>query len=53
MVRYEDGTIMSDREVDAMVILIKRGFAISKENIREVASGCIECVRSFDECVCE
>lgn len=53
MVRYEDGTIMSDREVDAMVILIKRGFPITKQNILEVASGCIECVRALNECVCE
>jgi hypothetical protein len=35
MVLYEDGTIMSDAEVDAMVLLIKRGEkVITKETIR-------------------
>jgi hypothetical protein len=35
MVLYEDGTIMSDAEVDAMILLIKRGeTVITKENVR-------------------
>jgi hypothetical protein len=35
MVLYEDGTIMSDVEVDAMVSLIKQGeTVITKETIR-------------------
>lgn len=35
MVLYEDGTIMSDAEVDAMVSLIKQGeTVITKETIR-------------------
>jgi hypothetical protein len=35
MVVYEDGTIMSDAEVDAMVTLIKQGETIiTKETIR-------------------
>ena len=38
MVVYEDGTIMSDAEVDAMVLLIKRGEkVITKETIRAIA----------------
>lgn len=35
MVLYEDGTIMSDAEVDAMILLIKRGeTVITKESVR-------------------
>ena len=42
MVLYEDGTIMSDMEVDAMVLLIKRGEPITKETIRAIAFACVE-----------
>lgn len=41
-VQYEDGTIMSDEEVDAMVLLIKRGEPITKETIRAIAWACVE-----------
>ena len=42
MVLYEDGTIMSDEEIDAMVLLIKRGEPITKESIRAIAWACVE-----------
>ena len=41
-VQYEDGTIMSDEEVDAMVLLIKRGEPITKETVRAIAWACVE-----------
>ena len=41
-VQWEDGTIMSDEEVDAMVLLIKRGELITKETVRAIAWACVE-----------
>lgn len=41
-VQWEDGTIMCDEEVDAMVLLIKRGELITKETVRAIAWACVE-----------
>jgi hypothetical protein len=50
---FHNGSVMTELEVSAMLVLIRHKFIVSDENIRELAKGCFECVRPEGECVCE
>jgi len=50
---FHNGSVMTEHEVNAMLVLIKHNLIVNDENIKELASGCFECVRPEGECVCE
>ena len=50
---FHNGSVMTEHEVNAMMVLIKHNLIVNDENIKELASGCFECVRPAGECVCE